>query len=94
MSSITIATPYAKDGLLYVSSGYVMDKQKPIYAIRPGATGDITLETDKTRNDFVAWCQRRRAVQPVDAGLRRPAVRAVRPGLLRLLRRQDGRGNL
>ncbi|MCL4216275.1 MAG: PQQ-binding-like beta-propeller repeat protein [Candidatus Hydrogenedentes bacterium] len=28
MSSITIATPYAADGLLYLSSGYVGDKQR------------------------------------------------------------------
>ena len=44
MSSITIATPYAVDGLLYVSSGYVGSRQKPIYAIRPGATGDISID--------------------------------------------------
>ena len=31
------------NGLLYVSSGYVMDPRKPIWAIRPGASGDITL---------------------------------------------------
>jgi outer membrane protein assembly factor BamB len=56
MGSITIATPYSKDDLLYLSSGYVMDKVKPIYAVRPGASGDITLEKEQTSNDFVAWC--------------------------------------
>ena len=45
MSSITIATPYADQGLLYVSSGYVNDDQRPLYAIRPGASGDISLAT-------------------------------------------------
>ena len=57
-SSITIATPYSKFGLLYVSSGYIMDKKKPVYALRPGASGDISLEANETSNDYVAWCQR------------------------------------
>jgi len=58
MSSITIATPYAVDDLLYISSGYVMDKLKPVYAIRPGASGDITLEKEATSNQYVAWCNK------------------------------------
>jgi outer membrane protein assembly factor BamB len=58
MSSITIAMPYAHDDLLYISSGYVMDKVKPVYAIRPGASGDITLQDDATSNDYVAWCNK------------------------------------
>lgn len=56
MSSITIATPYAADGLLYVSSGYVGSRSKPIYAIRPGAKGDISLEDGQTANEWIAWC--------------------------------------
>ena len=58
-SSITIATPYAKFGLLYVTSGYVGDRRKPMFAIRPGAKGDISLESDEDKNEYVAWCQRR-----------------------------------
>ncbi len=57
MSSITIATPYADGDLLYVSSGYVRDPLRPVYAIRPGATGDISLEPDQTSNPSIAWCQ-------------------------------------
>jgi outer membrane protein assembly factor BamB len=57
MSSITIATPYQYDDLLIISSGYVNDKLRPIYAIRPGAEGDISLTEGQTSNDFVAWCQ-------------------------------------
>jgi outer membrane protein assembly factor BamB len=56
MSSITIATPYEANGLLIVSSGYVLDiKFRPIYAIRPGATGDISLEKGSTSNQHIAW---------------------------------------
>ncbi len=55
MSSITIATPYAANGLLYLSSGYVGDQDRPIYAIKPGAAGDISLKDDATSNEFIAW---------------------------------------
>ena len=57
MSSITIATPYASNGLLYVSSGYVGDRKRPLYAIRPGASGDISLSDGQSANQFVAWSQ-------------------------------------
>lgn len=56
-SSITIAMPYSNDEFLFVSSGYIMDKRKPLFAIRPGAAGDISLEDEETSNDFIAWCQ-------------------------------------
>ncbi len=55
MSTITIATPYAADGLLYVSSGYVGDKRRPLYAIRPGAEGDISLQPGESANAWIAW---------------------------------------
>ena len=55
MSVITIATPYAFDGLLYLSSGYVGDKRRPLYAIRPGASGDISLPPGQTSNEWIAW---------------------------------------
>jgi outer membrane protein assembly factor BamB len=58
-SSITIATPYSQFGLLYITSGYVGDRKKPIFAIRPGASGDISLPSGRNSSEFVAWCQRR-----------------------------------
>lgn len=58
-SSITIATPYSKFDLLYVTSGYVGDRKKPIFAIRPGATGDISLRSDQDSSEYVAWRQSR-----------------------------------
>lgn len=59
MSSITVPTPFSVDGLLYVSSGYVMDQKKPLYAIKPGASGDLTTEGDAPNNPSVAWVQRK-----------------------------------
>ena len=59
MSSITIAAPYEYNGLLYVTSGYVGDRRRrPIFAIRPGATGDISLEKEETSNEWIEWCQK------------------------------------
>ena len=58
-SSITIATPYSKFGLLYVSSGYIGDPKKPLFAIRPGAKGDISLGKEETSNKYVVWCQKK-----------------------------------
>jgi outer membrane protein assembly factor BamB len=56
MSQIVIPTPFSRFGLLYISSGYVLDnKNRPIYAIRPGATGDISLKEGETRNAYIAW---------------------------------------
>lgn len=56
MSSITIATPYAAGDLLYFSSGYVGDREaRPIYAVRAGATGDISLAAGERSNAWVAW---------------------------------------
>ena len=58
MSNIVIPTPLAKRGLLYVTSGYVGDKKRPIFAIRPGAEGDISLKDDQSSNQYIAWCQK------------------------------------
>jgi outer membrane protein assembly factor BamB len=55
MSTIVIPTPFSKFGLLYVCSGYVGDKTRPVFAIRPGASGDISLKAGETNNAFIAW---------------------------------------
>ncbi|MBW3597375.1 MAG: PQQ-binding-like beta-propeller repeat protein [Planctomycetes bacterium] len=55
MSSITIATPYEYEGRLYISSGYVQDPLRPIYAIRPGAKGDVSLKEGESSNAWIVW---------------------------------------
>jgi outer membrane protein assembly factor BamB len=58
MSMVSIPTPFASEDLLYVTSGYVLDPLlKPVYAIRPGASGDISLKNEATSNEFIAWSQ-------------------------------------
>ena len=58
MSTISIPTPFARHGLLYISSGYIGDALRPAYAIRPGASGDISLKGDETTNAHVVWSSR------------------------------------
>jgi outer membrane protein assembly factor BamB len=55
MSTIAIPTPFARNGLLYITSGYVADQLRPTYAIRPGAAGDISLKAGEAANDFIVW---------------------------------------
>lgn len=52
-SEITIPTPVAGPGLVIVTNGY--RGVQPIFAIKPGATGDITLKNNATQSDFIAW---------------------------------------
>jgi outer membrane protein assembly factor BamB len=58
MSSITIPTPLSGHGLLYVGSGYILDGLRPLYAIKPGASGDISLKQGETSNAWIAWYQK------------------------------------
>lgn len=56
MSPAPIPSPFAYDGWLYVDAG----RGRPVYAVKPGASGDISLKqpTDRS-NDFVAWSEAR-----------------------------------
>ena len=58
LSVSTTPTPFSANGLLYVSSGYPSERFRPVYAIRPGASGDISLGPDETSNSHVVWFQR------------------------------------
>jgi outer membrane protein assembly factor BamB len=57
MTQLTIPSPFAKDGLLYLSSGYPGASPRPVYAIKPGASGDISLKEGETSNEYIAWYQ-------------------------------------
>ncbi len=55
MTSLSIPSPFSDGGLLYVTSGYRMDAVRPVYAVRPGAQGDITLAKGTSSNRHIAW---------------------------------------
>jgi outer membrane protein assembly factor BamB len=57
MSEITTPTPFVAFDLIFVTSGYA--PIQPIYAIRPGGNGDLSLKDGKESNDFVAWSKQR-----------------------------------
>ena len=48
----TTPTPVSDQELIYVASGY---RTRPIFAIRAGAAGDISLADDENSNAHVAW---------------------------------------
>ena len=47
MSGLTIPTPFSSHGLVYISSGYPGGGLRPVYAVRPGASGDISIFTEE-----------------------------------------------
>jgi outer membrane protein assembly factor BamB len=51
-------TPIAGHGLIFLTSGSGGTIQ-PIYAVRPGASGDITLSDDEDSNEYVVWSKHR-----------------------------------
>ena len=52
-SEITIGTPVVGNGLIFVTGGY--PPVRPIYAIRPGAGGDISLPKGQESSQAIAW---------------------------------------
>lgn len=57
-SKITAPTPVFSEDLIVVASG--RRPEAPIFVIRAGATGDITLGKDQTSNKDIAWSKQAR----------------------------------
>nr|MBA3255876.1 PQQ-binding-like beta-propeller repeat protein [Pyrinomonadaceae bacterium] len=56
-SEVATPTPIFAHDLIYVTTGYRVIQ--PIYVIRPGAAGDISLKNGKESSDFIAWSKTR-----------------------------------
>jgi outer membrane protein assembly factor BamB len=56
-SEVTAPTPFVAHDLIYVTSGYRIIQ--PIYAIRLGASGNISLKEGKDSSEFIAWSKTR-----------------------------------
>jgi outer membrane protein assembly factor BamB len=54
---IPVPTPVIAHGLIFITNAHGM--MAPVYAVKATATGDISLEGDKTANDHIAWSYRR-----------------------------------
>lgn len=59
-SEIPIGVPLLGDGLLFVQAGY--PPIRPIYAIRPGMEGDLSLTAGEDSNEAIAWSKNRGGV--------------------------------
>ncbi|MEP7271135.1 MAG: PQQ-binding-like beta-propeller repeat protein [Acidobacteriota bacterium] len=54
---VTATTPILANDLIIICNSY--RPNQPLYAIKPGATGDISLKEGQEANDFVAWSKQR-----------------------------------
>ena len=51
MAVTPVPSPFASDGLLFVDGG----RGKPLFAIRPGGSGDITPAKGEQKSESVVW---------------------------------------
>jgi outer membrane protein assembly factor BamB len=56
-SNLIIPSPIAAHGLVYVTSGYVGDRARPVYALRPGADGQSEVGEKPAEHPHMAWTQ-------------------------------------
>ncbi len=54
---VTATTPIAAHDLIFISNSY--RPNQPLYAIKPGAVGDISLKDGQEINDFISWSKQR-----------------------------------
>jgi len=59
-SEVTCTTPVSAHGLIFVTAGY--PPVQPIYAIKVGSSGDLTLKDGKESSDAIAWSKQRGGV--------------------------------
>lgn len=56
-SEVVVATPIVGEDLIYLTAGY--PPVRPIYAVRPGGSGDISLGKGESKSDWIAWSHNR-----------------------------------
>ncbi|HXT31556.1 MAG TPA: PQQ-binding-like beta-propeller repeat protein, partial [Vicinamibacterales bacterium] len=54
-------TPTEGEGMLFIGTGSQGESNRPLFAVKPGASGDISLKPGETSNAFVVWFQPRAA---------------------------------
>jgi outer membrane protein assembly factor BamB len=55
ISNVAAPTPVAQGDTLFLGSGSPSESVRPIFAIRAGGKGEISLAEGESENDFVAW---------------------------------------
>jgi len=56
-SEVVVGTPILGEGVVYVTAGY--PPIRPIYAVRPGGEGDISLPRGSETNESIVWSKDR-----------------------------------
>jgi outer membrane protein assembly factor BamB len=56
-SEVVVATPVVGDGLAFVTAGY--PPVRPVYAVRPGQRGDLSLPKGESASKAIAWSHAR-----------------------------------
>ncbi len=54
-SMISVPSPVATEGLVFLSSGHNLLRRQPIIAVRAGASGDVTPAKGQSQTDAIAW---------------------------------------
>ena len=57
MSNLVIPSPFAAHGMVYIASGYVGDRQRPTFAVKPGGEGDLAPGGLDEETPYIAWHQ-------------------------------------
>jgi outer membrane protein assembly factor BamB len=70
-SSFSASPAVAAEGLIFGNSGPMSGS--PLYAVKPGGRGDLTLARDQSAGEFVAWSRRN-----TDIGMASPVIVAGR----------------
>ncbi len=80
--SMPTASPITWNGWLYVGTGSQGDANRPFYAIKPGATGDISLAAGATSNDYIVWrhAARRQGTRPPRSSTKDAPISSTTPG--------------
>src|SRR5262249_26391265 len=56
-SEVVVATPVAGRGQVFVTAGY--PPVRPVYAVRPGHRGDLTLPEGQEKSEAITWSHTR-----------------------------------
>jgi outer membrane protein assembly factor BamB len=56
-SEVVVATPIVADGMAFITAGY--PPVRPVYAVRPGQRGDLTLPEGQRASAAIAWSHAR-----------------------------------
>ncbi|HZO55493.1 MAG TPA: PQQ-binding-like beta-propeller repeat protein [Bryobacteraceae bacterium] len=59
-SEVTCTTPVTAHGLVFITAGY--PPVQPIYAVKIGSNGDLTLKDGKESSEAIAWSKQRGGV--------------------------------